>query len=201
MRRDEFKVENPKVIKEILNECKYGTLSIISENKPYGVGLNFVYFEHRFCFHGAKSGKKIEALKANPNASFLAIKEYSQIPSYFLNSPLACPATQFFASVHAFGKIEFIEDLEHKANILSAFMKKLQKEGKYKPIMPNALYNKMLKATAVFTLKPKEISLKMKVGQNVKKEQFQALLQKLKERGEQKDIQTIEAMTRSNDKK
>lgn len=194
MRRDEFRVENPQAIKQVLDECEYGVLSLISEGNPYGVGLNFVYFEDKFCFHGAKSGKKIKAIKTNPNASFFAIKEYSRIPSYFFDSPLACPATQFFASVYAFGAINFVETIEQKATILSSFMEKLQKEGGYEPIIPNKIYQKMLKATAVFTLSPKEMSLKIKAGQNLKEDSFDALIKQLEKRGDERDKLTIKMM-------
>ena len=46
MRRDEFNVQDEKSINEILTECEYGTLSLISDNKPYCVALNFVKYEN-----------------------------------------------------------------------------------------------------------------------------------------------------------
>lgn len=194
MRRDEFLVTNKETIEEILNECEYGVLSLINENEPYGVPLNFVYFQEKFCFHGAKAGKKIKCIKEDKRASFVGVKEYSRIPSYFSDPNLACPATQFFASVHAQGKVEFVEDVSYKAKILSAFMQKLQKEGGYEPIIPNEMYNKMLKTTAVFTLTPNTISLKIKAGQNVKEQAFQNLINQLEKRGTKKDLHTIEIM-------
>ena len=65
MRRDEFNVKDEKSINEILTECEYGTLSLISDNKPYCVALNFVKYENSIFFHGSKEGKKIEAIKNN----------------------------------------------------------------------------------------------------------------------------------------
>ena len=69
MRRAEFDVKDENSLNEVLETCKYGSLSLISEGKPYVVALNFVFFENSIFFHGAKEGKKIEAIKSNPNAS------------------------------------------------------------------------------------------------------------------------------------
>ena len=82
MRRDEFNINDKNSIDEILRACEYGTLSLISEGKPYVVALNFVQYKNAIYFHGAKEGKKIEAIKSNPNAAFLVVKPYSFIPFF-----------------------------------------------------------------------------------------------------------------------
>ena len=122
MRRAEFDVKDKNSINEILQACEYGTLSLISEGKPYVVALNFVFFENSIFFHGSKEGKKIEAIKSNPNASFLVVKPYSFIPSFFSDTMAACPATQFFASVLFEGKVAFIEDGNIKAKVLFCWL-------------------------------------------------------------------------------
>ena len=80
MRRAEFDVKDKNSINEILQACEYGTLSLISEGKPYVVALNFVFFENSIFFHGAKEGEQIDAILYIPNVSFLVIKTYSFIP-------------------------------------------------------------------------------------------------------------------------
>ena len=50
MRRDEFNINDKNSIDEILQACEYGTLSLISEGKPYVVALNFVFFENSIFF-------------------------------------------------------------------------------------------------------------------------------------------------------
>ena len=56
MRRDEFNINDKNSIDEILQACEYGTLSLISEEKPYVVALNFVQYKNAIYFHGAKEG-------------------------------------------------------------------------------------------------------------------------------------------------
>lgn len=195
MRRDEFSVKDMNIIKEILDECEYGTLSLISKGKPYGVAVNFVFYNDRVFIHGAKEGRKVEAIKTNNDASFIAVKPYSLLPSYFSNTLAACPATQFFASVIVEGKIKELQTLEAKAIVLNKLMEKLQKEGGYEPITAtNPMYTKMLQNTAVFELISESISCKVKAGQNLSKEKKENLVSKLEQRGESLDNKTISLM-------
>ena len=183
MRRDEFNINDKNSIDEILQACEYGTLSLISEGKPYVVALNFVLLENSIFFHGAKEGRKIEAIKSNPNASFLVVKPYSFIPSFFSGTMAACPATQFFASVLFEGTVNFIKDGNIKAKVLNALMKKFQSEDSFEEIVyEKAMYTKMLDKTAIFELKPENISCKIKVGQNLNEEKKNRLIEKLKNR-------------------
>ena len=195
MRRAEFDIKDENSINELLESCEYGSLSLISEGKPYVVALNFVFFENSIFFHGAKEGRKIEAIKSNPNASFLVVKPYSFIPSYFSDTMAACPATQFFASVLFEGTVSFIEDGNIKAKVLNALMKKFQKEDSFEEIAyEKAMYTKILDKTAILELKPENISCKIKVGQNLNEERKNKFLEKLKNRNSQIDNETIKQM-------
>ncbi len=195
MRRKEFDVKDENSINEILQTCEYGTLSLISEGKPYVVALNFVFFENSIFFHGAKEGKKIEAINSNPNAAFLVVKPYSFIPSYFSDTMAACPATQFFASVLIEGKLKFIEDGDKKAEVLNALMKKFQKEDSFEKIAyDKAMYTKMLDKTTIIELKIEIQSCKIKVGQNLNEERKNKVMEKLKNRNLQIDEETIKQM-------
>ena len=195
MRRAEFDVKDENSINEVLQACEYGTLSLISEGKPYVVALNFVFFENSIFFHGSKEGRKIQAIKSNPNASFLVVKPYSFIPSFFSGTMAACPATQFFASVLFEGTVNFIEDGNIKAKVLNALMKKFQSEDSFEEISyEKAMYTKMLDKTAIFELKAENISCKIKVGQNLNEEKRNRLMQKLKSRDSKIDEETIKQM-------
>ncbi|MGD9624696.1 MAG: pyridoxamine 5'-phosphate oxidase family protein [Arcobacter sp.] len=192
MRRKEFDVKDENSINEILQTCEYGTLSLISDGKPYVVALNFVFFENSIFFHGAKEGRKIEAINSNPNAAFLVVKPYSFIPSYFSDTMAACPATQFFASVLIEGKLKFIEDGDKKAEVLNTLMKKFQKEDSFEEIAyDKAMYTKMLDKTTIIELKIEIQSCKIKVGQNLNEERKNKVMEKLKNRNLQIDEETI----------
>jgi predicted FMN-binding regulatory protein PaiB len=107
----------------------------------------------------------------------------------------ACPATQFFASVHCEGTIKEIKTPQAKAIVLNKLMEKLQSEGQYEPIAyEKAIYTSMIDKTAIFELNPTQVSCKIKAGQNLSPEKYQNMIKKLEERGEETDIQTIEIM-------
>ncbi|WP_418185819.1 pyridoxamine 5'-phosphate oxidase family protein [Aliarcobacter vitoriensis] len=195
MRRAEFDVKDENSINEVLGTCEYGTLSLISEGKPYCVALNFVYFEGSIYFHGSNEGKKIDTIKENPNGAFLVVQPYSTIPSYFFDTVAACPATQFFASVLLEGSLSFVENGDDKAKVLNDLMKKLQNDGGYEEISyDKAMYTKMLDKVTVIRLKPQNISCKIKVGQNLNDEKRDKLTQKLENRASNIDMQTIKQM-------
>ncbi|AXH14913.1 antibiotic resistance protein [Malaciobacter mytili LMG 24559] len=199
MRRKEFNIEDKQIILKILSSCEYGVLSLISENKPYSVALNFVYFQDKLYFHGAKEGRKVEAIRDNNKASFLVVKPYSLIPSYFSNTIAACPATQFFSSVFFEGEIKQIENKNKKAEVLNALMEKLQSEGGYEPIAyEKAMYKKMIEKTAVFEFTVLNLSCKVKVGQNLNNMQKNNMLEKLSNRNTQIDKQTIKVIKEFN---
>ncbi len=195
MRRVEFEVTDMERIAEVLGQCEYGTLSLIAEGKPYGVALNFVFHDGKICFHGAKEGRKAEAIAADQNASFLAVRPLSLIPSYFSDTRSACPATHYFASVHIEGEVEAVTGSDEKSRILGALMEKLQGEGGYEPISPdNPIYTRMLDQTAVYALTPGMMTMKVKAGQNLTQSRFDALTAKLESRGEGEDYATIAFM-------
>jgi len=193
MRRAEFQVNDPKQIEALLAECEYGTLSLMDEDVPYGVPLNFVWYEKCVCFHGSKEGRKMEVIAKNPTASFSVVKPLSLIPSYFSNTRSASPATQFFISAHIVGKIEVIENADQKCAMLTALMQKLQPEGGYDAIeAANPIYTKMIEQTGLLRLIPELISLKLKIGQNLTQERKTSLIEKLLQRGTPLDKLTVE---------
>ncbi len=189
-----FKIEDKTIINEILDTTEYGTLALAIDNKPYAVPLNFVRIKEKIYFHGALKNKKMKMLEENPKTSFSVVQNHSLIDSDFSsNDELACPATQFFKSISIDGIIERVEEQEEKIKMFEALMQKLQPKGGYKPFN-NEVYNKSLKATAVYKLIANDISCKFKFGQHLNKERFDKVIAHLKERGTKLDKATIEIM-------
>lgn len=194
MRRNEFEIKNKEIIDEILNSSEYATLALACDNKPYSVPVNFVHDGNVVYFHGAKKGKKKEFIVSNSYAAFSIALPYSLIQSYFSSTDdLACPATQFFRSVCASGQVFIVEDYDEKVRALSLLMKKLQPEGKYKPLNQE-VYTKMINATEVFRFDIENITGKLKVGQNLSQDRFNMVLDYLEKRAYNIDKETILSM-------
>jgi len=189
-----FEMTDPLQIEAVLQTESYGTLALCHDDKPYSLPLNFVYHNGMFYFHGAKSGRKIRMLQANPAASFSVTQAHALIPSFFSSDEqLACPATHFFKSVIAEGEVSFVEDYDEKVAALTALMQKLQPEGGYKPLHEEA-YRKMIDATCVWKLVPDQMRGKWKFGQHLPKERFEKIIKHLQSRGEKVDIETAAEM-------
>jgi len=195
MRRAEFEVSDMPTIEAFLNECEYGVLSLMSHDEPYGVAVNFAYREGVFYFHGAMEGRKAEAIQESARCSFTVVKPYAYIPSYFSNTRSASPATQFFASLIASGRVVRLSDAHEKAQGLSVLMEKMQPEGQYEPIEPsNPLYTKILEKTAVYAIHVDTLCFKVKAGQNLSQERYEILVKHLKERNGTHDDATLVLM-------
>ncbi len=72
-------------------------------------------------------------------------------------------------------------------------MQKLQPEGKYIPLN-DEIYKKMINATEVFRFDIKEMSCKIKLGQNSSKEEFEKIQEHLELRGSEVDKLTLKHM-------
>ncbi|MGI6737753.1 MAG: pyridoxamine 5'-phosphate oxidase family protein [Anaerovoracaceae bacterium] len=88
---------------EILKSEPRGVLSVHGEDGyPYGVPMNFIYYDNgKIYFHGAKTGHKIDALRADARVSFTVFDHgYLSDEKPGLN----------VKSVILFGKIAFVDD-------------------------------------------------------------------------------------------
>jgi len=190
-----FEIHSTEVIESILDTVEYGTLSMCDlRGVPYGVPINFARIEDRLAFHGSKRGKKMEILSQNPRVSFSVVEALSLIDSDFSSeSKLACPATQFYRSVHIEGVIERVIERKQKAAILQALMEKLQPKGGYLPL-DHPDYEKALEATELFWLRVHTIRAKAKVGQHLPPERYERIVTRLKRRDTPRDRRTLELM-------
>lgn len=81
---------------EILRENTSGVLAVFGDDGyPYAVPLSYVYDNGTLFFHCAKSGHKLDAIKACDKASFCMIDQDLVIPKEY---------TTYFRSVILFGR-------------------------------------------------------------------------------------------------
>lgn len=110
---------------EILKNEKRGVLSLIGDDGyPYGIPLNHFYDERdgKIYFHGAKEGHKIDAIKANPKASFCVMDQgFTKDDDWALN----------IKSVIVFGKIGFITDIKKSEEICTKLVQKFTNDKEY----------------------------------------------------------------------
>ena len=122
MRNKKREITDLKAIEEMLKTARVLRLGMIDGDKPYVVPLHYGYTledgKLTFYMHGAKEGRKIDVLKANPTV-FVEI----DLDGGLIPADKACNYAAFFLSIMADGKATLVEDVEEKIEGLKILMK------------------------------------------------------------------------------
>ena len=101
---------------EIIAKGSYGVLSTIGEDGyPYGVPLNYTFFDNCICFHCANEGHKLENIDFNNKVSFCVVTKSDVLSNEFDTD---------YESAIAFGKASVVTDDAPKKDILLSVLKK-----------------------------------------------------------------------------
>ena len=108
-------VNDEKAI-EIITNGSYGVLSTIGEDGyPYGVPLNYIYFDSCICFHCAQEGHKLENIDFNNKVSFCVVTKSDVLSNEFDTD---------YESAIAFGKATVISNDSERNDILLSVLNK-----------------------------------------------------------------------------
>lgn len=111
--------QDKKKIEDFLLNMRVGTLSMIGEDGPYAVPVNFVWTGSEIYFHGLASGRKTEILKKNPSVCFSIFREYGTVTDV-----MPCAADTSYMSVILFGSVVSVEDVTEKTRALQKIVEK-----------------------------------------------------------------------------
>lgn len=115
MRRNKQQL-SPERVEEILARNTAGTLAVLGdEGYPYAVPLSYVYHKGRIYFHCARSGHKLDAIRACDKVSFCIIDQDKVVPAEF---------TTYFRSVIVFGRAREVTDPEELMDAMKALSAK-----------------------------------------------------------------------------
>jgi nitroimidazol reductase NimA-like FMN-containing flavoprotein (pyridoxamine 5'-phosphate oxidase superfamily) len=84
---------------KILAQGEYGILSLAASDGAYGVPMSYRYADGKILLHCAPVGRKLDAIKENPNVCFTVVGHTRVIPERF---------TTEFESAIAFGRAEIL---------------------------------------------------------------------------------------------
>ncbi len=114
------RVVNDENAVEIIKKGSYGVLSTIGEDGyPYGVPLNYTYFDNCICFHCAQQGHKLDNIKFNEKVSFCVVT---------CSEVLANKFDTDYESAIAFGRANEVTDKSEKKDILLSVINKYSKD-------------------------------------------------------------------------
>ncbi len=122
MTRREREVTDINEIIKILDESKVLHLGMVDGDEPYVVPMNYGYTLENgkltIWLHGAKRGRKLDVMRANPKVFFEM--ECGITP---FEGEIACKYGITYASIMGKGIAEIVEDIETKKYALSVLMK------------------------------------------------------------------------------
>ena len=118
-RRKDRTMKSTREMKLLLERMPVGRLAVSTKDGPYIVAVNHLFFEDCIYFHSGLSGRKIEALRADPRVCFLVDEVGPQVMW-----EERCGISQIYESVVCFGKVEFMEEPTEKRRILEQLVQK-----------------------------------------------------------------------------
>ena len=100
----------------IVDRCEYGVVTMVTEDGPYGVPVNFVRRGEALYFHCAIAGRKTDALRKNPAVCFVCV-ENAEIVGKEL--------TTRYGSAMVFGSAAEVTEAEEKWEALRLLCQRL----------------------------------------------------------------------------
>lgn len=90
---------------------RFAVLSLVDpDGLPYGVPLDYIYKDNTLYFHGAKEGRKTDAMQINTRGCAVILGETSVVPDKFGRK---------YTSAIVEGPIELIDDPEKKREVMN----------------------------------------------------------------------------------
>lgn len=114
----------------ILERGSHGVLAVLGDGGyPYAVPISYVYEDGKIYMHCAKSGHKLDAVRACEKASFCVVDQDEVVQAEF---------TSHYRSAIAFGRIREITDDAEKRRMVFLLARK------YCPDLPQAEHDKAM---------------------------------------------------------
>lgn len=120
--RREREITDPAQILDILNKTKIVHIGLVDGDEPYVIPMNYGFTMEEgkltLYLHGAKRGRKLDVMRANPKVFFSLECDVQPF-----EGDVACRYGTAYASLMGRGTAEILEDVEEKKAGLSQFMK------------------------------------------------------------------------------
>lgn len=190
MRRSTFALSHTES-HHLLSQSKWATVALLNaQGHPQLKTMHVIWLDGIAYMHGSPKGERAES---PDGAAQLQVEDVvASIPSYFTHPERACPATTFYRSVQVRGQLARVHDIARKAQVLNVLMTYNQPEGGYRPINhADRMYTNAIEQLDVLSMTPTEVVGKAKLGQQLKVEAAQRLLDNLWRRGQSGDLRAM----------
>lgn len=141
MRRAEKEVVDPAFVRAVLEGAPYLVLALNDGGAPYAVPLCVAVAEDGVYLHMATVGRKLDLLRADPRAAFVAVAGADVVPG-----ATACATGVRADSVAGTARCVIVEDPDERRRALDAFALK------YTGAVPEVYPDTILASTVVVRL-------------------------------------------------
>lgn len=123
-------ITDKEEINKIINDCDVCFIGLIEEDgSPYVIPMNFALYEGDVLLHSGPHGKHLNLLEKDNR---VCVTFCSDRKLMYQHPEVACSYSMQSQSVLCKGKIEFVEELTEKENLVKVFMKHYtQREFKF----------------------------------------------------------------------
>jgi hypothetical protein len=112
-------IDSRDEMERFLREEGLGYLGLTVDGKPYIVPLNYSYDDGKILFHCALEGKKMDAIRANPNVCFAVGTQAGAVRRHPEGQGDVCHVDS--DSVICYGTARIVNDLEERAAAINSF--------------------------------------------------------------------------------
>jgi len=121
LRRKEKAITDTTNLDAILDRQQICTLALSRDNEPYVVSLDYLYepSSQTVFFHCAKAGKKMDFWQANSRVYGQVMEDLGYIDG---------ECDHGYRSVHFWGTVTFVTDLDEKTSILKQMIAKFESD-------------------------------------------------------------------------
>ena len=193
-----FKLEDEKMIDEIIEQHSFATLISYQNEEPIATHLPLVLDREQGCLYG-HFAKPNHQWKTYENQSFLAIFHgpHSYISSSWYETETAVP-TWNYVTVHVYGRMELMEDSAEIYGTLKDLVAKYEApKSSYSLENVDPSYIEQLsKGIVAFKLHITKIEAKAKLSQNHSNERKQRVILQLENSTRQEDHEVAAWMKR-----
>ncbi len=121
VRRRDKEIQDLAGVLDVLARGEVARMAMVTEDGPYVVPVSYAVLPAgegeplRLVVHGAREGRKVEALRRDPRVCVEVSVDVATIPAV-----RACDVTVRYRSVIAFGRAAFLEERGARARALAA---------------------------------------------------------------------------------
>ncbi|MDP3277009.1 MAG: GNAT family N-acetyltransferase [Deltaproteobacteria bacterium] len=197
MRREEFAMDRTEAMQLLLHAPYVHLASVGEDGRPLLRALHGIVVDDWLCFHSAPAGEKCSLVNREAVCSWEEI--VAEIPSYWTDPVMACPATTLYRSVQVSGTLRELEGAQLRGRALQRLMETYQPEGGHEPIEGECpRYRKAVAALMVAGLRLDTLVGKSKLAQNRSPATIRGLIENLWKRGRTPDAKAIALLLAAN---